>query len=302
MPRRNADLSPQEVRKLEGAWLGPSRGDGPRSCGMNPALHGRRQLAEAPRVPAPEKQCWPSTRSVLRSGDTTNNEETASFTMKTRCSVLSLWASLGLAVAASAQPPDIRQGLVAYWPMEFTDGTTTPDASPFGNHLTLINMSAGNFVGGRFGNAVTLNGSSTYLIKTHGAEDYLPTGLPIYRAGSYTIAFWVNGAPQTAKYLFTEGNNSGTNQSVLLILQTGQAAGNNAKFDVIIRNDAGGTGGTPVNHVVSSNVVFDSTWHHVTWVDDQGRARLYVDGNPDPANFNYTPVSAFTFNTTTIGA
>lgn len=163
-------------------------------------------------------------------------------------------------------------------------------------------MSVANFVPGRFGNAASYNGSSTYLIKTHGAEDYPATGLPIYRAGSYTIAFWVNGAPQTGRYLFTEGNNSGTNQSVLLILQTGQVAANNAKFDVIIRSDTGGTAGTPVNHVVSSNVVFDSTWHHIAWVDDQGRARLYVDGNLDSANFNYTPVSPFSFNTTTIGA
>jgi hypothetical protein len=87
---------------------------------------------------------------------------------------------------------------------------------------------------------------------------------------------------------------------VLLILQTGVTAG--SKFDVIIRNDTGGVAGTPVNHVVSTTVVFDSTWHHVAWVDDRGTAKLYVDGNLDPSNYNYTPVGTYSSTTTVIGA
>jgi hypothetical protein len=208
--------------------------------------------------------------------------------------------SLGVLTATilstAAQPTDIRQGLVAYWPLEAHDGAATPDATPFANTLTLAG--APTVGAGRFGNAFTFNGSSTYLANLHTSDNTI-TGLPIYRAGSYTITMWVKGPAQTARYLFSEGNT--TDNDTLLILQTGQAAANNARFDVIIRNDAGGIPGSLVNHVVSTNVVFDDTWHHIAWVDDRGSAKLYVDGNLDAANFNYTPAGVFTFNTTAIG-
>jgi hypothetical protein len=209
---------------------------------------------------------------------------------------MSLSVLAAAVLPAASQPADIRQGLVAYWPLESHDDVTTPDATPFANTLTLVGVPT---VGaGQFGNAFTFNGTSTYLANLHTPDNAI-TGLPIYRAGSYTIAMWVKGAAQTARYLFSEGNTA--DNDTLLLLQTGQVAANNAKFDVIIRNDAGGIPGSLVNHVVSTNVVFDNTWHHIAWVDDQGSARLYVDGNLDPANFNYTPAGVFTFNTTAIG-
>jgi hypothetical protein len=56
-----------------------------------------------------------------------------------------------------------------------------------------------------------------------------------------------------------------------------------------------------IDHRVSAAVVFDDTWHHITWVDAGGTVKLYVDGVLDTANFNYTPAGAFTFNTTALG-
>ena len=201
---------------------------------------------------------------------------------------------IALATTVASEPPDIRQGLVAYWPMESTDGVTTSDATSFSNHLNVVNMTSGNFTAGRFGNAASLvNSSATYMTNLHATENV--TGLPIYNARSYTISMWVKGAAQTNRYLFSEGNTTDTDP--LLILQTGNANNTN-KLDVIIRND---TTGALVNHVVSTAVVFDNTWHHVAWVDDRGNARLYVDGNLDTANFNYSPAGTFTFNTTAIG-
>ena len=57
------------------------------------------------------------------------------------------------------------------------------DATPFANHLNLAGMSAGNFVAGRFGNAASFNGSSSYLTYFHEPDDYPARGLPIFRAG-----------------------------------------------------------------------------------------------------------------------
>jgi len=208
----------------------------------------------------------------------------------------------GVALGFRTQAADIRQGLVAYWQMEGTEGLTTPDATPFANHLNVVGLSSGNFVPGQFGNAVQLNGSSTYMTNLHSPDPSM-TGLPIYRAGSYTITMWVKGPAQTARYLYSEANTnvagSTAGQAPIVILQTGQTAANNSKFDVIIRNDANAS---LVNHVVSTAVVFDDNWHHIAWVDDRGSVRLYIDGNLDTANFNYTPAGNFTLNTSTVGA
>lgn len=207
-----------------------------------------------------------------------------------------------LLAAFHATAADIRQGLVAYWQMEGTDGLQTPDATPFSNNMRAVNMTAANFVPGQFTNAASFTGSTTYMTNLHSPDPSI-TGLPIYKAGSYTIMMWVKGVAQTAKYLYTEGctNTGGATggQNPLLILQTGNSAPNNAKLDVIIRSDAGGVG--PVDHRVSTNIVFDNTWHHIAWVDDKGSVKLYVDGNLDAANFNYTPSGTFTLNTSAIG-
>jgi hypothetical protein len=215
-------------------------------------------------------------------------------------------ALLALLFAAfQATAADIRQGLVAYWQMDGLDGLNVPDRTPFSNHMRAVNITGANFVTGQFSNAVSLNGSSTYMTNLHSPDPSI-TGLPIYKAGSYTVTMWVKGAAQTAKYLYTEGftNAPGnppvtTPQNPIFILQTGNAAANNSKLDVIIRFDGGAN---PVNHVVSSAVVFDNNWHHIAWVDDRGSVKLYIDGNLDAANFNYTlPAVAMTLNTSTIG-
>src|SRR5436190_2018603 len=88
-------------------------------------------------------------------------------------------------VSVQAQPSDIRQGLVAYWPLDSTDGTVTPDLSPFGNSLNLIGMTSANFVPGVRGNAASFNGTSQLLSKIYTAGT--DNGLPIYNARRYTI-------------------------------------------------------------------------------------------------------------------
>ncbi|HZO85767.1 MAG TPA: LamG-like jellyroll fold domain-containing protein, partial [Verrucomicrobiae bacterium] len=203
---------------------------------------------------------------------------------------------LVLSLSLNSMPAaSLREGLVSFWPLETADGGVTPDLAS-GNTMSIVGNAS--VAPGQRGNAFTFDGTTSYLLNSHTPDNSI-TGLPIYTAGGYSISMWVKGAPQTARYLFSEG--STTSNNPLLILQTGQAATNNAKFDVIIRNDASGAAGTPVNHVVSTNIVFDDTWHHIAWVDDRGSAKLYIDGNLDPANFSYTPVGVYTFNTTVIG-
>jgi hypothetical protein len=208
-------------------------------------------------------------------------------------SVLSLGFLLGAALIG-VQAADIREGLVAHWPLDANDGGTAVD-NGLGNTMFVTNSPAVN--PGQFNNAFTLDGSTTFLLAPH-LPDNTINGLPIYRAGRYTVTLWVKGVPQVNKYLFTEGaTNSGT---PLFVLQTGNGTGNNSsKLDVIIRTDGNGL---LINHVVSTNVVLDNTWHHIAWVDDRGSVKVYIDGNLDAANFNYVPSGAFTFHTTVIGS
>src|SRR6185369_7763643 len=151
---------------------------------------------------------------------------------------------------------------------------TTPDLS-FNNTMSLVGPVA--VAAGQFSNSFTFNGSSTWLTNFHTADNN-DVGLPIYGAASYTIAFWVKGAAQTARYIYTEGNL--TNNNPILALQTGNAAANNAKLDVLLRNVRGQV---LINHVVTTNVVFDNNWHHVAFVDDRGNVKVYIDGNTDGA-------------------
>lgn len=200
--------------------------------------------------------------------------------------------ALCAALALQTSRADITDALVAYWPLNQLDAdNTTPDLA-FTNTMTVIGAPV---VGpAQIGNGFTMN-TTSYLTNMH-AADRSQTGLPIYNAGAYSIAFWVKAAPQTAKYIYTEGGLSSNNP--LLILQTGQVATNNAKLDIIIRNDAGTA---LINHIVSTNVVFDTNWHHVVWVDNRGQCKLYIDGAADPANFNYNPAGTFTFHSSAIG-
>ena len=201
---------------------------------------------------------------------------------------------LALTFAAVTAQAALTDGLVSHWTLnEITAQNTAADAHGQ-NHLDIVGAPT---VGpGQDGNAFTFINPTTYLLRRHDPDRTIAGGLPIYTAGAYSISMWVKGTNQTARYLFAHGSTN--SNTPLFILQTGQAAANNAKFDVIIRNNENTA---LVNHVVSDAVVFDDTWHHIAWVDDNGSARVYIDGNLDIANFNYTPAGTFTFNTTAIG-
>ena len=198
------------------------------------------------------------------------------------------YLSILFGLTGSLPAYDLRSGLLSYYPF---DSSVTQDTA-YTNHFTAVGTPA--LVPGKSGTAIKFE-PAQYLRLDHDMSN-VENGLPIYKAGAYSIVMWIKGPPVAARYFFTEGSTA--NNNALLILQTGPAAATANKFDVIIRTDGGAA---LVNHVVSSNVVFDDTWHHIAWVDNNGAARLYVDGNLDAANYNYTPSGTFAFNTTSIG-
>src|SRR5688500_9706963 len=197
--------------------------------------------------------------------------------------------------ASSPLDAALTDALISYWPMDTLTGGKTPDAIA-DNDLTRVGPIGDASRDGKAG--FQFNGTTSSLTNPH-PTDASVTGLPIYRTGGYTVAMWVKGAPQTARYLFAHGHT--TNNNPLFIIQTGQAAADNSKLDIIIRNLAGGAAGTPVNHRVSASVVFDDTWHHIAWVDTDGAVQVYIDGVLDATDFSYTPVGTLPLNTTAAG-
>jgi hypothetical protein len=213
--------------------------------------------------------------------------------MKIRTALLA--GMLSVACLRTAQAQDLHTGLVSYWPFDTTAGTTadtTPDVS-LGNNLPLINLTAASLAASSHGSAFQFNGTSQSLGMSHSSNPN-DTGLPIYSTNGYTVAFWINGAAQAAnKTIFAEGNSGNTGPLFNIATQTG------GKLRIFLRNDVN----SPLlNNRLSTGIVNDGNWHHVAWVDNNGTATLYIDGNPDGTSFNYVAGAGPTLNNTSIGA
>jgi hypothetical protein len=180
-------------------------------------------------------------------------------------------------------------GLVAYLSFDENSGTTAADGSGNNNHGSVVG--GAQWVAGKVGGALAFDGVDDMVVLNQNV------GLPIYNNGTdnaYSVALWVKGAPQNDMRIFSEGSTiSGT---PLVNLGTHNSATPTGQFASYIRPDTG----TTLNHPLSQAEPFDDTWHHIAWVDDNGTAALYVDGQLDGGNFNYTR-GTMALNTTTIG-
>jgi len=187
--------------------------------------------------------------------------------------ILFVSSVMALFSALSVQA-DVRDGLVAYWPLNTAIGAypmTTPDVVA-GNDMSGPAMDSGTaLIGGHFGNAVSFDGSSSYL--TFQSPTEADTGLPVSKKGCWTICLWVNGAPQAGgNYYCVESSSINNNP---LTAFTARAGTNNT---AIYFRDA--SGNNPVNLPAVTNISMDSTWHHVAMTYDAvSHAFLhYVDG------------------------
>lgn len=187
----------------------------------------------------------------------------------------------------------LASGMLAYWPLDSLTATT-PDMSGGSQHLNATNVDNSNLIAGQRGNAVFFNGNDEFLTRTNGPGD----GLPAYAYPAYTVMMWVKGyyTNQLDRRVWCESAN--TNNNPLMTLGT-DAAGTNGNVDVFIRNN---NGATPHNHRKSTATnAFDGNWHHIAWVDNNGAARLYVDGVLDATDFSYAR-GLLTPNLATLGA
>ncbi|MCF7975484.1 MAG: discoidin domain-containing protein [Phycisphaerae bacterium] len=180
-------------------------------------------------------------------------------------------------------------GLVAYFSFDENSGATAADGSGNNNYGDVVG--GAQWVAGKVGGALAFDGVDDMVVVTQNS------GLPIYNNGTdnaYSVAMWVKGGPQNDMRVFSEA--STTTNNPLLNLGTHNSATPTGQFAGYIRPDAG----TTLNHPLSQAQPFDDTWHHIAWVDDNGTARLYIDGLLDGGDFNYTR-GTMALDTTTIG-
>ncbi|MDC0316871.1 LamG domain-containing protein, partial [Verrucomicrobia bacterium] len=186
----------------------------------------------------------------------------------------------------------LRDGLVAYWPLDGISGETAPDVVG-GYNMELTNMDDSNVVEGKVGNAFSFsNGDQTLLSRTHEEGDELP----INKHESFTVSFWakIQGNGQNDLRVFSESNTAGNN-TPLFNLGT-KNNGSDGTVDIYIR----GIGPT-VGHIFTEAEPFDDEWSHVVFVQEDLERKMYIDGELDSLEIAARAEGDWDLNATSIG-
>jgi hypothetical protein len=175
------------------------------------------------------------------------------------------------ALTALEFTPTYKDGLVAHWKLDETQGSTVAYDSADSHDGTLYNMAAGSWVAGKTGNALQFDGINDYVQMT----DY--TG--IIGANPRTISLWVKTSVSSQIQSMVHWGEDSTGQLWKLFIQT----------DGTVRM------GAFEGAVYSKRSIADNQWHHIAAVLGEGQTRsdqirLYVDGQPDtiPTTFTCT--------------
>lgn len=175
-------------------------------------------------------------------------------------------------VTVSSGPPE----LISHWTL---DGGLE-DVGPSANHGAYLGESQLTFVPGFDGERE----GALFLGEEDGCVDVLQNrSLPLYLHPAFTVAMWVKGAPQSAGVVWSESSRPSTSSDSLFRIGTEE---NGATGQVTVSLSAAG-GQTILAHRLSQRDAFDGEWHHIAWVDDRGKAALYIDGIRDPSDFSY---------------
>ena len=184
-------------------------------------------------------------------------------------------------------------GLVAHYTFDEGSGTTAGDSAG-SNTGTLVN--GPTWVTGKIGGGLTFDGTDDYVVRSIGDSATL-----LYKDGNVStrsVSLWIKGGgTQTLKCIYCEGSNGASNARFEIGSHAnGDAAGT---LGIWLRNDSATS---PIDQRPSSGVALDNSWHHVVWTDNNGTAKLYIDGVQDSRNFNYAPAGTYNLDRSSIGA
>ncbi|MFO1501545.1 MAG: LamG domain-containing protein [Verrucomicrobiota bacterium] len=202
-------------------------------------------------------------------------------------------AALLLALSLTPARAGLKDGLVAYWPLDTVVGTKTPDLVS-GYDMELMNLTAADLVDGKVGKAFKFdNARQTMLKRQHTVGEQLP----INQYPAVTVTLWakVAGSTLTDLRLFSEA--STTDNNPLFNLGTGSTGGIN-NLDILFRQTPWAT----VDHLRTVSEPLDDTWHHIAYIQQaDGSRALYIDGVKDDLEIPAKEEGAWRLNTTSIG-
>jgi autotransporter-associated beta strand protein len=179
--------------------------------------------------------------------------------------------------AVNAGTLKLAQDAVLHFSFDNVSGNTVINDGTGGAAMngTLIGSGAGIVSGGRYGNALSVNGIggaaltnvvvvSNTVVRTDGT-------------GSWTVAEWIKTATAGAAYLY-QGDGGWTTGNTMFNLNQGSTASGGTR--------AGGVryaGGFETGTRTGLN---DNNWHFIVMTDNAGTKTLYVDGAVDAFSVN----------------
>ncbi|MFS8888390.1 LamG domain-containing protein [Synechococcus sp. R55.1] len=178
---------------------------------------------------------------------------------------------------SGTQPPCVQQpsGMVAWWPLDETSGTTAADIAGFPNNGTHVNGPTP--VSGKVAGALRFDGVNDHVRVPDHAELNVGTG-------NFTLDAWVRTG-SSGLIVLVDKRSGPTPQGYSLFLVNGRLGFQMANG--VGSSDCAATptpGRACVNYVAppTSPNVADGQWHHVAAVVNRANAtsgvRLYVDG------------------------
>ena len=155
---------------------------------------------------------------------------------------------------------DLDDGLVLYLPFNDGSGTSARDDSGCGNTGTLQNMGDTNWVTGKSGDAIDLNGSNEYVDCGNDTSLQITT---------QSISAWIKTSV-TDTYIYASQND---------FVGGGNLWINNHKLQFVLNL---------TTSTAASTTITDDVWHHVcvTFDDVTNTVNYYVDGDSDGATTN----------------
>ncbi len=157
-------------------------------------------------------------------------------------------------------------GLVGYWPLDDSSGSTATDTSGNGHNGTLQN--GATWVSGKIGAALSFNGSNTTVDINSNV---------INTSTSFTVAAWVSLADVSSWH--TAVSQDGNNVSGFYLQYTSPDAGTDGgkfAFALISADATSGTSG----RATSKFTPVANVWYHIIGVYDAAnkQSKLYVNG------------------------
>jgi len=169
-------------------------------------------------------------------------------------------------------------GLVGWWKLDETSGTTAADSSGSDNHGTVQGHLTWQPTAGKTGGALKLDDASTYVS--------LPIGSVISSLTNATFAVWVNWSGVGGDWQRVFDFGSGTNVNLFLTPRT--VAGGPLRFAIT-------NAGASNEDRTTAPQALPTGWHHVAvTIDAEGKTHtLYVDGQAVAVHTSarYTPAS-----------